>query len=57
MMAKTLPFVVLGWLTFWHSVTAFTMATVVLWLVSGVGVWLLAAPRTIHIGASGLIFG
>ena len=33
------------------------VATAVIWLVSGLGIWLFAAPNTIHIGASGIIFG
>ncbi len=57
LLANTFPFAVLGWLTLLRGVTEFTLATVVIWLVSGAGVWLLAAPRTLHIGASGLIFG
>ena len=57
LLANTIPFAVLGWLTLLRGVTEFTLATVVIWLVSGAGVWLLAAPRTLHIGASGIIFG
>ncbi|HEY9896562.1 MAG TPA: rhomboid family intramembrane serine protease [Candidatus Sericytochromatia bacterium] len=57
LMANTLPFAVLGWLTLLGGVTEFTIATAVIWLVSGAGVWLFAAPRTMHIGASSIIFG
>ncbi|MBD2036082.1 rhomboid family intramembrane serine protease [Leptolyngbya sp. FACHB-321] len=57
LMANTLPFAVLGWLTLLRGVTEFTIATAVIWLVSGVGVWLFATPRTMHIGASSIIFG
>lgn len=57
LMANTLPFAVLGWLTLLRGVTEFTIATAVIWLVSGAGVWLFAAPRTMHIGASSIIFG
>jgi membrane associated rhomboid family serine protease len=55
--ANTIPFVVLGWLVMaretWHF---FFVATVVA-LVGGLGVWLFGRPGTVHIGASGLIFG
>lgn len=57
LIANTLPFAVLGWFTLLHGVTEFTVATAVIWLVSGLGIWLFAAPNTIHIGASGIIFG
>ena len=57
LIANTLPFAVLGWFTLLHDVTEFTVATAVIWLVSGLGIWLFAAPNTIHIGASGIIFG
>lgn len=57
LIANTLPFAVLGWFTLLHGVTEFTIATAVIWLVSGLGIWLFAAPNTIHIGASGIIFG
>ena len=57
LMANTLPFAILGWLTLLRGATEFTIATAVTWLVSGAGVWLFAAPRTMHIGASSIIFG
>ena len=57
LMANTLPFAVLGWLTLLRGVNEFTIVTTVIWLLSGAGVWLFAAPRTMHIGASSIIFG
>ncbi len=55
--ANTLPFAVLGWLTLLHGVPEFTLVTAVIWLISGFGVWLFAPSHTLHIGASGIIFG
>lgn len=55
--ANTLPFVVLGWFVLLRGVEEFAIVTAVVWLVSGVGVWLLGRPNTLHIGASSLIFG
>lgn len=57
LLANTGPLAVLGWLTLLYGTTEFAIATTVIWLVSGLGVWLFAASNTIHIGASGLIFG
>ncbi len=54
---NTPPLVILGWLVMIRSLDEFFIVTAVVWLVSGVGVWLLAASNTLHIGASGLIFG
>jgi len=55
--ANTLPFAVLGWLTLLQGVPEFTLVTAMIWLISGFGVWLFAASHTLHIGASGIIFG
>lgn len=35
----------------------FLIVTAIVWLVSGLGVWLFAAPYTVTVGASGIIFG
>ena len=35
----------------------FLIVTAIVWLVSGLGVWLFAAPYTVTVGASGVIFG
>ena len=35
----------------------FVQVTVIVGLTSGLGTWLFASPGTIHIGASGLVFG
>jgi len=56
-MANTLPFAVLAWLTLLQGLPVFTILTAVVWVVSGLGVWLFAAPHTLHVGASGIIFG
>jgi len=54
---NTLPFVVLGWLVMLRRVRDFFVVTALVLLGGGLGVWLIAAPNTVHIGASGLIFG
>ncbi|NJK75086.1 MAG: rhomboid family intramembrane serine protease [Oscillatoriales cyanobacterium RU_3_3] len=55
--ANTLPFLTLGWLIMLREISDFFIVSAVTMLVSGVGVWLTGAPNSIHIGASGLVFG
>jgi len=55
--ANTVPFVVLGFLTLASGVLRGLAATGVIWLVGGIGVWLVAGSNSVHIGASGLVFG
>lgn len=57
LIANTIPFIILGWLIMLRGVGDFFVVTAVTMLVSGLGVWLFAAPNSIHIGASGLVFG
>lgn len=55
--ANTLPFVTFGWLIMLRETSDFFIVSAVTVLVSGLGVWLTGAPNSVHIGASGLIFG
>jgi membrane associated rhomboid family serine protease len=55
--ANTLPFVTLGWLIMLQEISDFFVVSAITMLVSGLGVWLTGAPNSVHIGASGLIFG
>lgn len=57
LMANTIPFITLGWLIMLRDTGEFLFVTFVTMIVSGLGVWLIGAPNSIHIGASGLIFG
>jgi membrane associated rhomboid family serine protease len=57
LIANTLPFFFLGWLTMVRRTSDFVVVTIVVLVVGGLGVWVFAAANTIHIGASGLIFG
>lgn len=57
LMANTVPFLTLGWLIMLREISDFFAVTLITTLVSGLGVWLIAPPNTLHIGASGLIFG
>lgn len=57
LIANTVPFLILGWLVMLQETSDFFVVTGLTMLVGGLGVWLFAAPRSIHIGASILIFG
>ena len=54
--ANTLPLLILGTAVFYGYPRSRWRATAVIWLVSGIGVWLFARAST-HIGASGLAHG
>ncbi len=57
LLANTLPFLILGGIIASSGIGRFVRVTVIVGVVSGLGTWLLAAPGTVHIGASGLVFG
>jgi membrane associated rhomboid family serine protease len=57
LIANTVPLLVLGWLVIVRGVRDFLWATLVVVLLGGLGVWLFGRPGTIHVGASGLVFG
>ncbi len=57
LVANTLPAVVLGYLVLASGIGRGLAATAVIWLASGLGVWLFSPPQSVTIGASGLIFG
>ena len=55
--ANTIPFLVLGTFIALGDVKRYIQVTVIVALTSGLGTWLFGSPGTIHIGASGLVFG
>ncbi|XWK90203.1 MAG: rhomboid family intramembrane serine protease [Phormidium sp.] len=55
--ANTIPFVTLGWLIMLRETSDFFIVSAISMIVSGLGVWLFAPPNSIHIGASGVVFG
>jgi membrane associated rhomboid family serine protease len=57
LIANTVPFVVLGWFVMLRGVNEFIEVTVFTMLVGGLGTWLVASSRSVHIGASGVVFG
>ncbi|NEP48537.1 MAG: rhomboid family intramembrane serine protease [Moorea sp. SIO3C2] len=57
LISNTIPFLVLGWFVMLQETSDFFLVTTITMLVGGLGVWLLGAPNSVHIGASVLIFG
>lgn len=55
--ANTVPLVVLGILAAIAGTARFVLATVIIVVVSGLGVWLTAPSNSVTVGASGVVFG
>lgn len=56
LIANTIPFALLGFLTIMRGVSTFVIVSVFVTIVGGIAVWLVGSGGY-HIGASGLIFG
>jgi membrane associated rhomboid family serine protease len=54
---NTVPFLLLGGAVALSGLRKVALATVIIVLLGGLGVWLFASSGTDHIGASGLVFG
>lgn len=57
LVANTVPVAVLGFLTLVTGVARGLLATAIIWVVGGLGVWAFAESGSNHAGASVLIFG
>jgi membrane associated rhomboid family serine protease len=57
LIANSLPLLVLGFLVFLSGIGRALAATAVIWVVGGLGTWLIAPEHTVHIGASVIVFG
>ena len=55
--ANTIPVLALGWLVMLRDPKHFILVVLAATLGGGVAAWLLGAPNSVHIGASGVIFG
>ncbi|MCA6575739.1 MAG: rhomboid family intramembrane serine protease [Pseudanabaena sp.] len=55
--ANTLPFIVLGWFVMLRNIKDFYFVSFMSALIGGVGTWVFGRPDSVHIGASGIIFG
>ena len=54
---NSLSFMILGAIVFWFYPRIALRSFILLYLLSGFGVWLFAQPNSFHIGASGLVYG
>lgn len=57
LIGNSVPLLVLGFLLAMSGVRVFAMVTALVWLTSGLGVWLIGSSFTVHVGASGIVFG
>jgi membrane associated rhomboid family serine protease len=57
LLANSIPFVLLGWLVMLRDSRHLVPVTAYAMLFSGLAAWLVGASGSVHIGASGLIFG
>lgn len=57
LVSNTAPLLVLGALVMVRGTSDFIAVSIISIVVSGLGVWLFGGAFTIHLGASGLIFG
>lgn len=57
LIANTLPFLLMGGAICLGSARRFVQVTLIVGLIGGVGTWLTGPASSVHIGASGLVFG
>ena len=57
LIGNTVPFLLLGLAIALGGVARVAVVTAVVALVGGLGTWLVAPEHTVHIGASGIVFG
>lgn len=57
LIANTVPFVALGWMVMLRDARHFFPVTLYAMLGAGLMAWLVGAPGSVHIGASGVVFG
>lgn len=57
LIANTIPFLIFGWLVMLRDRRHFLPVTLYAALGAGLLAWTLGAPNSVHVGASGVIFG
>lgn len=57
LIANTIPFLALGWMVMLRDARHFVPVTLFSMLGAGLVAWTLGAPGSVHIGASGVVFG
>ena len=57
LISNTVPFAVMGAVIALGGLARVALVTLIVAVVSGLGVWLIAGSNQVHLGASGLVFG
>ena len=57
LISNTIPFAIMGVVIALGGLARVAIVTALVGVVSGLGVWLIAPANSIHLGASGLVFG
>jgi membrane associated rhomboid family serine protease len=57
LIGNTLPVLLFGFLAMAGGLGQWIAVTATIWIISGLGVWLTAAPGSLTVGASGVAFG
>ena len=57
LIGNTIPFLLLGFAIALGGVARVVTVTVIVAVIGGLGTWLVAPENTVHIGASGIVFG
>ncbi|MEO0457196.1 MAG: rhomboid family intramembrane serine protease [Cyanobacteria bacterium P01_A01_bin.114] len=57
LIANTLPLITLSWLVMVREISDWVWVTLIAAITAGLGTWLVGAGTSVHIGASGIIFG
>jgi membrane associated rhomboid family serine protease len=57
LIGNTIPFLLLGSAIAFSGVARVILVTAIVAVVGGLGTWLIAPENTVHIGASGIVFG
>jgi len=55
--SNSIPLIVLGWFVTLRGRRRFLLVSLGVTILGGAGTWLIGAPDSVHIGASGMIFG
>ncbi len=57
LLSNTFPFLILGWIVQKAEKDNFIIATITIIILGGLGTWLIGRGHSVHIGASGLVYG
>lgn len=57
LISNTIPLLIMGWVIAVGGVARFVRVTALIVVLTGLGTWLIGSSSSLHIGASGLVFG